>query len=369
MKKFIIIGSESSSIILFRSKLIENISDLNFDVVAVSNPISSNLKSTFSNLGLRHRVIKFRRRSFNPLWDILSLFSLIKLFREEKPDIVLAYTIKPIIWGGIASLFIKTNFFALVTGLGYAFNGESLFRNLIKKLVIFLYKFAMLNSQKVIFQNRDNLDVFIKNKIVNNAKTALVNGSGVDIEFYKKTNIPNEVRFIQVSRLLGEKGVREYCHAAEIVKKKYPNTIFYLLGEEDYSLDGVPISEIKRWQNKNVINYIKPVDDVRPYLSDCSVCVLASYHEGIPRSVLEAMSMGRAILTTDAPGCRETVESGKNGFLVRVGDVNDLVEKMTWFINNQDSIATMGNESYKIAMQKYDVKIINNTMLEIMNIK
>lgn len=369
MNKFIIIGSEPSSILLFRSQLIKDIANLNYEIIAVSNPIPTNQRKAFSKLKIKHKTIQFKRRSYNPIPDLISLFKLIILFKKEKPDIILAYTIKPVIWTGIASLLTQSKYYALITGLGYAFHGKGLVRGLIKILVKFLYKIAMLNSSKVIFQNVDNKEVFLNSKIIKPNKAVLVNGSGVDINFYKKIEIPTKLSFLQISRLLGEKGVIEYCKAAELVKEQYPEVSFNLLGEEDYSRDGIPIEKIKNWQNKKIINFFESTDDVRPYIANSSVFVLPSYHEGIPRSVLEAMSMGRAIITTDAPGCRETLEDGINGWLVRVGDVNHLVEKMIWFINNQEKITPMGNESLKIIKKKFDINIVNNSMLKIMDIQ
>lgn len=369
MKKFIIIGSEPSSILLFRSQLIKDISNSNFQVIAVSNPITSNLKKSFSNLKIKHKVIKFDRRSYNPINNLISLYRLTMLLIKEKPDIVLAYTIKPVIWTGIASIFIKTKYYALITGLGYTFHGDSYLRRLLKIFVKFLYKIAMLNSFKVIFQNEDNKKVFIDGNIIKPEKACLVNGSGVDINFYKKTLIPDQLSFLQISRLLGEKGIREYCKAAEIIKDEFPEISFNLLGEEDHSKDGIPIEEIKAWENKKVINYFTPTNDVRPYIANSSVFVLPSYHEGISRSVLEAMSMGRPIITTNAPGCKETVVNGINGWLVGVGDVNQLVEKMKWFVKNQDKITSMGNESLNIIRGKFEIGLVNNSMLKIMDIR
>ena len=293
--------------------------------------------------------------------------NFFKIFKKQSPDIILLYAIKPVIWGGLATKFFKTNFFALITGLGFAFQGTSFKRKLLTKIVIFLYRAALKKSKAVIFQNKDNLNLFVDKGIVPKSKTFLVNGSGVNTEKFNLEPLPNEsINFLCLSRLLTEKGLREYSAAAKIVKKKYPNTVFNLVGAEDTSPDAISLEEVLNWAD--YINYKGATIDVRPHIKNSHVYVLPSYHEGLPRSILEAMSMGRPVITTNATGCKDTVENGINGFKVPIGSVDKLVEKMIWFIEHPNNIETMGIKSRKIVLEKFDVRKVNRKMLEIMKL-
>ena len=303
----------------------------------------------------------------NPLNDLILLVKLFKIFKKQSPDIILSYAIKPVIWSGLASKFFKTDFYALITGLGFAFQGTSFKRKLLTSLVVFLYRVALKKCKAVIFQNKDNLNLFVEKGIVPRSKTQLVNGSGVDIEkFNVETFSKGNINFLCLSRLLTEKGLREYAAAAKIVKKKFPSVVFNLVGAEDTSPDAIPLDEVNRWSE--YINYKGSTMDVRSHIKNAHVYVLPSYHEGIPRSTLEAMSMGRAVITTDATGCKETVENGINGFKVSVRSINEIAEKMIWFIEHPEQIELMGIESRRIVVEKFDVHKVNKKMLNIMNL-
>ena len=303
----------------------------------------------------------------NPLNDFILLVKLFKIFKKQSPDVILSYAIKPVIWGGLAARFCKTDFYALITGLGFTFQGTSFKRKLLTSLVVILYRIALKKSKAVIFQNKDNLNLFVEKGIVPRSKTHLVNGSGVDIEKFNIEVYPKgSVNFLCISRLLTEKGLREYAAAAKIVKKKFPSVIFNLVGVEDTSPDAIPLNEVNRWSD--YINYKGSTMDVRPHIKNAHVYVLPSYHEGIPRSTLEAMSMGRAVITTDAVGCKETVENGVNGFKISIRSINALAEKMIWFIEHSEQVKLMGIESRRIVVEKFDVQKINKKMLDIIGL-
>jgi glycosyltransferase involved in cell wall biosynthesis len=174
--------------------------------------------------------------------------------------------------------------------------------------------------------------------------------------------------FLTIGRLLGEKGFREYAQAARVVKEKYPDTVFQLLGPEDPSSDGISAAEVRSWDEFGWVEYLKSTSDVLPNLKRCHIYVLASYHEGMPRTVLEAMAIGRPILTTDVPGCRETVILGENGYLVPRADASALAERMIWFIENSDQWEKMGRRSRDIAEESFDVHKVNAKLLEIMGV-
>ena len=367
MSKILLIGTSPISLINFRKELIKSLIVNGHQVIVMVSKFTSTEVENIKNLGVEYIDYSVERNSLNPLADLKTLLNFIKVFTSENPDIVLAYTIKPVVWGGLASRLFKFNFYALITGLGFAFQGDSFKRKFLTKLVVFLYKAALKKSKAVIFQNTDNRDVFVSKGIVELSKTHVVNGSGVDLEKYNVESLPRGgIKFLCLSRLLGEKGLREYAEAAKIVKNKFPDVEFNLIGPEDSSPDAILLNEVDTWSD--YINYKGSTDDVRPYIKDSHVYVLPSYHEGLPRSTLEAMSMGRPVLTTNAVGCKETVEEGVNGFKVPVKSSEALAKKMIWFIENSDQIEKMGIESRKMAEDKFDVHKVNEEMLKIMEI-
>jgi len=326
--------------------------------------------SNIEKLGLKYIDYPVQRNGLNPFADIKTLLNFKKVFKIEQPDLVLAYTIKPVIWGGIATRFFPSiQFYGLITGLGFAFQKGGFKRNVLSFITISLYRLALSNANKVIFQNPDNLQVFIENKIISKHAAVKVNGSGVDLtRFVKNTPTTKNFTFLTIARLLGEKGLREYAAAAKIVKLQCPNVIFQLVGPEDPSPDGIPLAEVQQWHKAGDIEYLGGASDVRPYLQCCNVFVLASYHEGMPRTVLEAMSTGRPILTTNVPGCKETVIDGVNGFLVEKQSVEQLVEKMICFIENQGQCRAMADKSREMAVERFDVHKVNERLMEIMGL-
>ena len=363
-------GGVPESLINFRGELISTLAK-EHSVTAMADSTKEKVVSRLKNINVFFKQFPIQRNGLNPIVDFRTWKSLRVFFKETQPDIILAYTIKPVIWGGLASKVApKTIFYALITGLGFAFQEGGFKRNLLTKLVSFLYHASLSNAEKVIFQNRDNMLEFISRGIVPKEKCMVINGSGVDIQNFSYFQPPKRkhIIFLSVGRLLGEKGFREYAEAAKIVKIKYSYSIFQLLGPEDPSPDALSLLEIEKWQAEGSIDYLGSASDVRPYLKSCHIYVLPSYHEGMPRTVLEAMAIGRPILTTDVPGCRETVINGENGYLVPKADANALAERMIWFIENQDQWERMGKRSRELAEEKYDVHKVNAQLMEIMGL-
>jgi len=228
----------------------------------------------------------------------------------------------------------------------------------------YLYRIALVRNEKVFFQNPDDLKLFQELKLVAARKCLLVSGSGVNLGYYKPAALPTGApAFLMIARLLKEKGFEEYVKAAQIVKQKYPETVFRMIA---WQLAGSPSvissDQVERWKDEGLVEIFGETNDVRPFLAGASVYVLPSYREGTPRTVLEAMAMGRAIITTDAPGCRETVVDGVNGFLVPERDSKSLAEAMERFILEPELIAKMGKASRRIAEEKYNVHIVNQVI-------
>lgn len=354
----------------FRGDLIAEITGIGFDVVVATAQAKPEDQARIESLGVKCLSYPIQRNGMNAFRDMLTCVALRRLFREVSPDITLAYTIKPIIWGGIAArLTTKTKFFALVTGLGFAFQGDSFKRRLLNALVSQLYRVALSRADGVIFQNHDNKNIFIERGIVPAQKCSVVSGSGVNTTHYSQEPLPPaNCTFLLIARLLGEKGIREYIAAARKVKSEFADARFLLVGPADPSPDGISLEEVEAWHREGIIEYLGATKDVRPYIEQCHVYCLPSYHEGMPRTVLEAMAMGRPILTTNVSGCKETVEQGINGWLVPHADVNALADRMNWFVSNQEKLQVMGAASRKIAEEKFDVRKVNEQMLRIMGI-
>jgi glycosyltransferase involved in cell wall biosynthesis len=365
--KILILGTVPNDLLNFRANLIKDIIKKDHQVIASSSSLDTNSNIHVKKLGISYEPIFLNRHGLSLIGDSRTLINLLNLFKKQKPHLVLAHGIKLVIWGGISARIRNIPFFALITGLGFAFQGKSFKRRLLTKLVSFLYRIALSHSKAVIFQNKDNRDIFIENGIVSRSKTYIVNGSGVDIKKYSFTKQPDtDFSFLLVSRLLSEKGLREYAAAAKIVKSTFPDVKFDIVGAEDASLDAIPLEEVNGWSD--YVSYNGSTKDVRPFIKNCNVYVLPSYHEGLPRSTLEAMSMGRPVLTTIASGCKETVEEGVNGFMVPIGSSKRLAEKMIWFIENKDKIQSMGEKSRAIIEDRFDVRKVNKEMLRILGI-
>ncbi|HCH4138136.1 glycosyltransferase family 4 protein [Vibrio parahaemolyticus] len=367
--KIILVGVLPSSLVNFRGELIKKYVSTGLPVETYCSGATSEDIKKVSTLGAVCNNYSVARNGLSPIKDLVTLYQLLKLTRENVNKKILAYTIKPVIWGGIASRFSSnTSFYALVTGLGYAFQPGSKLKSVLIWLVRNLYKSALKKSKAVIFQNKDNMQVFIDECIVPKEKCFLVNGSGVDLSHYNLSPLPSTPHFLLIARLLGDKGIREYAQAAKLVKQKYPKVVFELVGPEDPSPDGIKLEEVQQWTESGAIKYSGETTDVRPFIENCAIYVLPSYHEGMPRTVLEAMAMGRPILTTDVPGCRETVIDGENGWLVEKANVEQLAERMIWFIENRDKWQEMGKSSHDMAYEKFDVHKVNAEILKIMGL-
>lgn len=366
--KFLLISPKNRTVYNFRGELVRSIIDKGYEVL-VTGPDRTDV-DRIEALGARFVEIPMNKTGTSIIGDLKYCRALMKLMKTEKPDVTLGYTVKPVVYGAIAAKLsgIK-NINSMVTGGGYTFISTSLKAKVLGVIVRLLYRIGFFCADHVIFQNTDDLEEFSGRRLVKKKKCAVVNGSGVNTEHFSPAPYPEKTSFFMLSRLLKSKGVREYLEAAATVKEQYPETEFYLLGKYETAMqDAIPKEVIEGYIERGIIRRFEETNDVRPYYEKCSVFVLPSYREGTPRTVLEAMAMGRPIITTDVPGCRSTVEDGETGFLVPEKNSKAVAEKMLRFINKPELIQIMGKAGRQYAVEKYEVGKVNRSMLEIMKI-
>ena len=325
-----------------------------------------------NQIGAAAHDVHLSRTGLNPLSDTRLCGQLYRLILKLKPQVFFGYTAKPVIWGILVAWLVGVpQRVALITGLGYAFTGKAKGRRaLIQHIARFLFALALNRATLVIFQNHDDRRDFRHLGILSDQiPTTIVYGSGVDIQHFDETPIPDgPVVFLMIARLLGDKGVREYVQAARLLREDWPDAKFLLVGGIDSNPDGITEQEVCLWHDHGWVNWVGEIHDVRQVIAASHVYVLPSYREGMPRTTLEAMSMGRPVITTDAPGCRDTVEHSVNGVLVPVGDAFSLQLAMRGFLENPSCIVKMGQQSRRFAVEKYDVRKINHKILVAMGL-
>ncbi len=370
--KFVFIASWTESIIHFRGELVKQVLDAGMEVhfIAPFLPVDAEVRNQLEARGVTCHPVRFDRGSVNPFRDILLLFRLFRLIKEIEPEYVFSYTIKPVIYGSAAAFLAGVpKIYSLITGLGLTFNNSGLAQTFVKHISSTLYKAALWANRGVFFQNPDDLKVFTDTRITTTEKSIVVNGSGVDTESYRLQSLPDTAHFLMIARFLINKGFREYVKAAKIVKAEYPEATFSLVGFIDDSSNAIFQHELDDVIKDGSVNYIGRLRSVKEQIALADIIVLPSYHEGTPRSILEGMSMGRAVITTDVAGCRSTVVDGLNGVLIEARSVNSLVAAMILLIKDRSLVAEMGRKSRMIAEEKFDVQIVTRSIIDGMGIK
>jgi glycosyltransferase involved in cell wall biosynthesis len=365
MAKIIVLGSHAESLVNFRKDMLREMARRN-QVIACVPDASVAIITELETMGIEYRNVHLARTGLNPFADLATVVELYKLCKQLQPDQIFSYTIKPVIFGSIAAKLAGVKqIYSMITGLGSYFIHTDLKSTLVKYLMILLYKIAMSFNTKVFFQNPDDIADFARLKIFNDPKrTVMVNGSGVNLDYFSPIALPTgKISFLLIARFIQAKGLREYLAAAKLLKQQYPQLNFYLVGWTDNKDEALSAEFIQEYIDDGIVENLGKLADVRPALALSSVYVLPSYREGTPKSVLEAMASGRAIITTDVPGCRETVQHGDNGLLVPARDVAALRAAMEKFIIEPALIVQMGQRSREIAVNKYDVRKVNQAIL------
>lgn len=365
-KTIAVISSHSPSLFWFRMDMMQDFISRGYQVFALGNEDAENWSEKFEERGIKYVQFSVERNGTNPLHDISTFLSIRQILKDIRPQKIFTYQAKTIICGSIAakSLGIK-EVYPLIAGMGSLFLDEDLKTKLIRQVMIAGYKVALSGGPTVFFQNHDDIEIFKRNHILNKQEIVVLHGSGVNIEHFNVQPLPEQTAFLCISRLIKDKGVYEYLEASQRIKEKYPSIRCMLVGPYDTNPSAIRSEELQPFIDKG-IEYFGEQEDVRPFLKDCSVFVLPSYREGTPKTVLEAMASGRAVITTDAPGCRETVKKDVNGILVKVKDVDALFEAMESFVQKPEMAIHMGLEGRKMAEMIFDVKLVNKAICETM---
>jgi len=368
----LIVSPFADSVVRFRGPVISELVSRDWEVVVLAPDYTQKSIEQVEALGAKPEKINLDRVGINPFRDLISLVNLVRSFTRYQPDVVFSYQHKPNIYGMLAAKLVGVPArYALIEGLGYAFTSSegTSKKRLVRFALKILYKLALQGVDKVFFLNPDDREEFLSMKIVGPNQAVLLGGIGVELDKWLATQ-PHvtPITFTLVARLLREKGIHEYVAAASYIKTKYPDVRFLLIGPLDSNPGSIKDGEVKAWVNDGLVEWVPWTDDIQSYLKETSVYVLPSYREGVPRSVQEAMAMARPVITTDVPGCRETVLHGKNGYLIPPQDSKALIRAMEIFIQNPALIEKMGRESRKLAEERFDAQRFVDRLLMHMEI-
>ena len=355
-KTVVIFTTDAFSLTNFRGKLIEELVAQSHDVHTIAPDFTADIKLSIRHLGATPHDCDFNRVGTSIIDDLKSSLQLFFLLRKIKPDCILSYFVKPVIYGTICAFIAGVKHrVSLIEGLGSSFSSQVKNKRWGRRILISLmYKISLIFAHKIVFLNQDDIHEFHSRKILNKKRASLLGGIGVDLkEWVNERPVTSPITFTMSARLLREKGVLVFADAARQVKALYPNARFVLLGALDANPDSLTESEIQSWVEQKILEWPGHVS-VRPWLARTSVFVLPSYYrEGIPRSSQEALAMGLPIITTNSVGCKETVVDGYNGYLVPIKNSEALAQKMIVFLENSDGIVTMGANSRALAELKF----------------
>lgn len=363
--KILIVSAKNKTVFNFRGDLVKDMIARGNEVY-VTGPNKDFIDDVLA-LGIKKFIeIPSVKDNTSVKNDLNYLRLLKKAIKEIQPNIVFSYNIKPVIYGSIAAKYCKVpHIYAMVTGLGRVYGAGGLKNRVLRLITKTLYKKAFKACDKVIFQNGDDIEYLVRNGYLPKEKTIIVNGSGVNMERFKKTEIPEKPVFLMVGRIIKEKGVLEFCEAARELKKVHSEAKCILLGGFDASIGALKPEDIQGYIDDGSIEHPGEVKDPIAFFSKASVFVLPSYYrEGLPRTILEALACGRPVITTDWTGCRVAIENGVNGFLVPIKDSKALAERMI-DLCDRNKVVAMGNVAYRICKEKYEVSIINKQMRDV----
>ncbi len=371
MARILVIASLSRSLVVFRGDLLRELVAAGHEVIACSPAPDQDSLAELTRMGVRHVSYGLQRTGLNPWADLATYRSLRAIMKFEEPDQILAYTIKPVIYGCLAAAAENlAGIHAMITGLGTAFVKTGVVGTLLGGAARFLYRRALAHADTVFFQNPDDRETFLNLNLVRTDQVVMINGSGVNTAHFAVQPLPDGAPvFLLIARLLREKGVRDFAAAARLLHDQGHRCHCRIVGYFDNHPQAIAVAEMEQWVVDGTVEFLGEMKDVRGALARCTVFCLPSYYgEGVPRTVLEAMATGRAIITTDSPGCRETVWEGENGFLVPVRDPVALAAAMATYLDHPELAARHGTRSREIAADIFPVEKINHTIIKAMGL-
>lgn len=371
--RVVLLGCLAASLTAFRGRLIEALLARGHEVIGCAADHDPDVVMALEAMGVRFVQVPLDRTGLNPLRDLGSVLALRRIFAELRPDVLLAYTMKPMVYGAIAGRLAGVGrVYTMVEGLGYAFaDGDERRRRVLRFIQSQLYRVAFrLSAASFVLNPDDRHDLRRRRLAAPGHEMVLLDGIGIDLGHFAPSPVPEgPPHFLFIGRLIGDKGVASFAAAARAVKRHHPDARFTVLGGFDTAPGAITPETVRGWEAEGLIHYAGTTDDVRPFIRAATVFVLPStYREGVPRSSLEAMAMGRAIVTTDAPGCRETVRHGQNGLLVAKHDTDGLVGALCRFADEPALAATMGAESRRLAEARFDDRAVNAAIIEAMQL-
>ena len=393
--KIVVLTADANTLVYHRGDLIRDFAHAGCEVVTSAAEDYPHVRQFVESFGARHRAIRMVRSRVNLLSDIETFIDMWRLFRSERPDALFAYTIKSVVYGCVvAALAGVPRIYALLPGLGFTFvKPETFKQKVISAISVWLHRFALKRADVIFMQNEDDHRLLTELKILPPKVPAFVTaGSGVNVDEFPFVPLENDpaiaegkVRFALVSRLLISKGVVVFAEAARRIRQKYPNAEFHLIGPFDPNPNRVSEEQVQGWVAEGILTHHGMIRDVAAALRDKHVfCLPTWYREGVPHATLEALSMGKAIITTDSVGARECVRltrqgdaqreagdpvrEGRNGFLVQPRDVDAVVSAMEFYMQHPDLIAPHGRASRELAEEVFDVKIVNALILREMGL-
>lgn len=365
--KIAVFGSYAPSLINFRGPLLQAMVNAGHNVVGLAPEDDLTIRKKLQALGVEYKPVPLRRTGLNPIHDLVCIENLVQAFKTLKPDLLLSYTVKPVVYGSLAAAYAGIpKRYSMITGLGSSLRTVNWKTHLTSHAVKLLYRGSLSFNHGVFFQNPDDMNFFTHHRLIApNCPKILIHGSGVDLDYFQYVPLKKTpLTFLMIARLTRDKGVFEYIEAARILKAQYPHVRCCLLGPFDSNPNAISREQVQAWQREGVVEYQGETDDVRPFLMEAHIFVLPSYGEGTPRSVLEAMAMGRAVITTQVAGCKETVLHEKTGFLVPAQEALALAKAMQRFVMDPQLVEPMGLEGRTYAEQKYDVHQVNQVILQ-----
>ncbi|WP_202411280.1 glycosyltransferase family 4 protein [Aeromonas veronii] len=369
--KLVLVANTSWSMFNFRRGVIGRLLDEGY-LVTIIAPVDD-FSDKLREMGCDVVGLQMSAKGTNPLQDIKLVHTLYSLYKKIAPDFIIHYTIKPNIYGSLAAKLANIPSLAITTGLGYTFVND----NFVAKVARSLYKLAFNFPNEVWFLNEDDRREFLQHRLVANHKAMLLHGEGVDLEHFSpqslrivnsemETDEQKYVRFLLIARMLWDKGIGEYIAAARVIKQRYPQAIFQLLGACDVSNPSVITREqIRLWEENGLVEYLGTTDDVRPFIMNADCIVLPSYREGIPRTMIESASMGKPLIVTDVPGCRDVVIPDSTGLLCPVKDAAALAHCFEKILNmSAEQITNMGKSGREFMALKFDEQVVINRYMK-----